>query len=90
MRAEAVPNLPRGVRLHRCRVRGAWFLLAPERALKLDGTGQAILAQIDGRRNVAEIARALAETYEAPADRIVADTLRFLAQLHDRCILDLR
>ena len=38
-----VPVLPRGVRVHRCEVRQAWLLLAPERAVKLDQVGAAIL-----------------------------------------------
>jgi hypothetical protein len=45
---DAVPFLPRGVRLHDDRVRGMKMLLAPERALRLDATGAAILGEIDG------------------------------------------
>ena len=31
MKADAVPFLPRGVRVKRCEIRKGWFLLAPER-----------------------------------------------------------
>ncbi|MEO0760468.1 MAG: hypothetical protein AAFZ09_01460 [Pseudomonadota bacterium] len=44
----AVPYLPRGVRLRHCPLRGAWFLLAPERALKLDTVGAHVLQALDG------------------------------------------
>ena len=60
MIAEATPVLPRGVRLHFDRVRGSWALLAPERAIALDEIGHAILAEVDGARDVRTIAASLA------------------------------
>ncbi|MFQ8432453.1 pyrroloquinoline quinone biosynthesis peptide chaperone PqqD [Amaricoccus sp. W119] len=87
---EAVPFLPRGVRLHFDKVRGAWVLLAPERALRLDAIGHAILSRVDGARSLDAIARDLAATFDAPLDRILADSAGYLSQLLDRRILELR
>ena len=36
MNAADIPFLPRGVRVKECKIREGWFLLAPERAVKLD------------------------------------------------------
>ena len=84
-----VPRLGRGVRLHRCRVRGAWFLLAPERAIRLDPTGIAVLELVDGARDLSAIAGALAERFEAPRARIEADAGAFLAGLAARGLVGL-
>ena len=86
---DARPTLPRGVRVAQDRVRGGSVLLAPERALRLDETGRAVLAEIDGRRTLGEIAEALAARYDAPADRVLADADRFLSALWARRMLDL-
>ena len=84
------PALPRGVRLQFDAVRGAWTLLAPERALLLDAVGEAILNEVDGERDVAEIAARLAERFAAPLDEILTDTREFLDGLADRRLVDLR
>jgi pyrroloquinoline quinone biosynthesis protein D len=83
------PVLPRGVRLQWDQVRGTWALLAPERAIRLDAAGYAILSEIDGRRDVAAIAAALAERFAAPVDEILGDTRDFLAGLAERRLVDL-
>jgi pyrroloquinoline quinone biosynthesis protein D len=85
----ARPRLPRGVRLHRDRVRCAWVLLAPERAVRLDEAGHAILAEVDGERDVAAIAAALAARFAAPVEEILGDTRDFLAGLAERRLVDL-
>ncbi|MEM6678841.1 MAG: pyrroloquinoline quinone biosynthesis peptide chaperone PqqD [Pseudomonadota bacterium] len=87
---EDIPVIPRGVRVHRCEVRQAWFLLAPERALKLDQIGVAILGEVDGARSLAAISTGLAETYNAPLDRIAADVAKFLNTLVARRMVDVR
>ena len=86
----ARPTLPRGVRLHFDTVRGAWTLLAPERAIALDAAGQAILGEIDGQRSVGEIAARLAERFAAPMEEILGDTREFLKDLGERRLVDLR
>lgn len=87
--AEARPALPRGVRVAEDRVRGGWVLLAPERALRLDDVGRAVLGEIDGARSLGEIAERLAARYDAPAERVLADADRFLSALWARRMLDL-
>jgi pyrroloquinoline quinone biosynthesis protein D len=87
--ASAIPYLPRGVRMHDDRVRGMKVLLAPERALKLDATGTAILGEMDGRTSFGEIVARLAARYDAPADRIAEDAGRFLGGLIDRRMVEL-
>jgi pyrroloquinoline quinone biosynthesis protein D len=82
------PYLPRGVRLRRCDVRQAWFLLAPERALRLDPTGSAILAALDGQRRFADVVAKLAADFAAPPDRVAGDARTFLADLLDRRMVE--
>lgn len=84
------PALPRGVRLYFDKVRGAWTLLAPERAIRLDAAGKAILGEVNGERSVGEIAALLAERFSAPAEEILGDTREFLGGLADRRLVDLR
>lgn len=84
----AVPCLPRGVRLHHDRVRQTWVLLAPERVLKLDPVGLAVLERVDGVASFGTIVDALAAAYAAPRDRIAGDAGRFLDGLAARRMLD--
>ncbi|WP_227271979.1 pyrroloquinoline quinone biosynthesis peptide chaperone PqqD [Roseobacter weihaiensis] len=88
METTDIPALPRGVRLHHDKVRDAWVLLAPERAVTLDPVGHAILTEVDGARSFGEITRALAERYNAPIEQIVNDSAGFLDALRDRRFLD--
>ncbi|MEM9441128.1 MAG: pyrroloquinoline quinone biosynthesis peptide chaperone PqqD [Pseudomonadota bacterium] len=83
-----VPCLPRGVRLHYDKVRKTWVLLAPERAVKLDAIGHAILTEVDGMRSFGDITQSLAEKYGAPLEQIVEDSSDFLGTLRDRRFLD--
>lgn len=82
------PFLPRGVRLHQDRVRGVPVLLGPETALMLDPVGQAVLAEVDGRRDVAAISAALAERYAAPVEMIEADVIEFLDDMAARRLVE--
>ena len=86
----AIPFLPRGVRLHRCEVRKAWLLLAPERAVKMDQVGVAILSVLDGERTFAEVVDKLAQDFQAPRERIAGDAGKFLADLMDRRMVEVR
>ncbi len=90
MNREDIPYLPRGVRVHRDRVREAWVLLAPERAITLDAIGHAIMTEVDGRRSFGEITDALAVKYSAPADDIARDSAGFLGALCDRRFLEVK
>ena len=90
MNAGDVPFLPRGVRLHHCAIRGARFLLAPERAMKLDDIGAAILDKVDGSRVFSEIVAELARAYAAPSELIGRDVDTFLTELNRRKMLEVR
>lgn len=83
-----IPFLPRGVRLRRCEVRKAWFLLAPERAVKLDPVGAHVLGALDGTRDFAAVVAHLAEKFDAPAERIAADAGRFLDDMRERRMVE--
>lgn len=85
-----IPIFPRGVRLHYCKIRQCWFLLAPESALKLDPVGLAILREIDGRHTLAEISNRLADMYQAPLDKITSDVVRFIGDLTARRVIDVQ
>ncbi len=86
----SIPYLPRGVRLHHCEVRGAWLLLAPERAVKLDTVAAAILQSIDGARSLASIVDHLAEAFQSTDQQIAADVQQFLTDLINRRMIEIR
>ena len=88
MLTNEIPSLPRGVRLHFDKVRDTWVLLAPERAVTLDGIGHAILNEVDGRRSFGEITSELSKKFGAPVDQITADSADFLTALRNRRFLD--
>ena len=85
-----VPYLPRGVRLHHCDVRGAWFLLAPERAVKLDPVGAHVLQALDGERDFAGVVAHLADQFDAASARIAADAGTFLEDMRARRMVAVR
>lgn len=85
-----VPFLPRGVRLRRCERRQAWFLLAPERAVRLDAVAAAILRGLDGMRDVSALVAGLARDFRAPEERVARDVRAFLADLIDRRMVETR
>ena len=84
----ARPRLLRGVRTKYDTVREIWVLLAPERALKLDQIGTAILDEVDGERSFGEIVDRLAAKYGAPRAQIAEDAGKFLASLIDRRMME--
>jgi len=84
-----VPRLPRGVRLSPDRTRGGTVLLAPEKAVRLDDIGVAILTRVDGVASFGAIVSGLAADYNAPVDQIRSDVQRFLTSLRGRIYLEL-
>lgn len=84
----AIPLIPRGVRLHHDKVRGNWVLLAPERTIKLDATGLAILREIDGERTFRDVVARLAQQFNAQPDQISSDVSGFIIALANRRILE--
>lgn len=84
------PVILRGVRPHFDKVRGMWMLLAPERALKLDDIGRAILDEVDGELNFGEIVDRLAAKFDAPRERIADDARAYLDGLIARRMVEAR
>ena len=65
------------------------MVLFPEGAIKIQGTGLAILALCDGQRTFAEILEELQRQYfGANPQRIRDDATSFLQQLHEKRIVD--
>lgn len=83
------PRLPRHVRLHRDRVRGAWALLSPEKILWPDEPSLAILTRCDGKRSVADIAAEIATEFDAPITDVEPDIITFVQDWSDRMVLRL-
>ncbi len=52
--------------------------------MTLTDTSVAILQKCDGKRSLAEVAKSLAEEYDAPEDAILADAQEFLARLTEK------
>ncbi|VVT06177.1 Coenzyme PQQ synthesis protein D [Roseovarius sp. EC-HK134] len=90
MTPNSIPHLPRGVRLHYDRVREDWVLLAPERAVRLDPIGHAILSRVDGVQSFGALTADLAATYNAPLDDVTRDSAEFLQGLAERRFLEMR
>ncbi len=86
----ATPHLLSGVRTKYDKVRGNWVLLAPERAVKLDQIGVAILEETTGSCTFGNILDALSTKYNAPREQISGDVQKFLTSLIDRRMMEVR
>ena len=76
------PSLARKARLRYEEVRKVDLLLLPERVVKLNPTGAAILRLCDGRRTVREIAQELETQYGQTA--LEQDILEFLQRVSEQ------
>jgi pyrroloquinoline quinone biosynthesis protein D len=81
------PALPRHVRLRHDAARDRWTILAPERVFSPDAIAVAVLRLCDGARTVEAIAAELADTYNAPKARILADITPMLQDLADKGVV---
>lgn len=81
------PVLPRHVKMRRDPARDRWTILAPERVFTPDGIAVAVLQLCDGARSVAVIAAELAQAYNAPKERILADITALLQDLADKGVV---
>jgi coenzyme PQQ biosynthesis protein PqqD len=64
-------------------------VLFPEGAIKVEGTGRAILELCAGQLSLGEIIQKLEEQFIlAPTGKIRGDVISFVEQLHSRRILD--
>lgn len=88
LNGDDIPLIPRGVRLHHDKVRDGWVLLAPERTIKLDQIGLAILREIDGARSLATIVEILCQKFNATPEQISGDVSEFIVALANRRILE--
>jgi pyrroloquinoline quinone biosynthesis protein D len=86
---DAIPRLPRGVRLRYDDVRSEWMLLAPERILKPDGVALEILKRCDGKATLDAIIDDLALAFGAERDEVGRDVREFLNGLAAKRILEL-
>jgi pyrroloquinoline quinone biosynthesis protein D len=87
--AEAKPKLPRGVRLTHNEAQGGWVLLAPERVFKADTIATEIIKRCTGEATVNEIVDDLAQTFNAPRERILTDVSAMLTGLVDKRLMEL-
>ena len=87
MSPDAVPRLPRGVRLRHDEARDQWVLLAPERVLQLDPIAAEVLRRCTGEATLAAIVDDLAETFAAERARIDSDVRAMLAGLIEKKVL---
>jgi pyrroloquinoline quinone biosynthesis protein D len=85
---ESKPSLAAG-----CRWGGSQeqpLLLVPEGAIRVQGTGRAILGLCDGQRTFAEILAELQRQYPgADPQRIREDAAKFLEQLYQKRVVNL-
>jgi len=85
--AASRPKLPRHIKMRQDAARDRWIILAPERVFTPDPIAVAVLQLCDGSRSVDTIAAELAETYNAPKDRILADITALLQELADKGVV---
>jgi pyrroloquinoline quinone biosynthesis protein D len=86
---DALPRLPRGVRLVHNEAQGGWVLLAPERVFKADAIAVEIVKRCTGVATFAAIVDDLATTYAAPHERIATDVAALLRGLADKKLMEL-
>ena len=86
---EAMPRLPRGVRLRYDETRGEWLLLAPERVLKADKIAVEILKRCTGEASFSAIVDDLAASFSADRARVEADVRKMLGELAQKRLVDL-
>ena len=86
---DALPRLPRGVRLVHNEAQGGWVLLAPERVFKADAIAAEIVKRCTGEATFAAIVDDLAKAYSAPPERIATDVAALLRGLADKKLMEL-
>ncbi len=81
------PKLPRHIKMRHDAARDRWLILAPERVFTPDPIAVAVLKLCDGNRSVESIAAELAQTYNAPGERILSDIVPMLQELADKGVV---
>ncbi len=82
------PRLSRKARVRPDPRDGQPVLLSPERGLRLNPSAAAILALCDGTRELDAIVDALSARHGAPRERVAADVLALLRDLHGRALVE--
>jgi pyrroloquinoline quinone biosynthesis protein D len=77
------PALSAHMKLRHDLARDSWVVLGPERILTPNEQATEILRLCDGTSTVAEIAKILAESYDAASEAIEADIVLLLQDLAD-------
>lgn len=85
--AQSLPRLPRHIKMRHDATRDRWLILAPERVFTPDAVAVAVLKLCDGSRSVEAIAAELAQAYNAPGERILADVAAMLQDLADKGVV---
>ncbi|MDQ2704146.1 MAG: pyrroloquinoline quinone biosynthesis peptide chaperone PqqD [Pseudomonadota bacterium] len=86
---QAVPSLPKHVRIQHDPVRQAFAVLSPENVFWPNEISLEILRRCDGRSPVAKIVSDLASEYDAPEEDVSADVIAFLQEWSDRLLVKL-
>lgn len=86
---EAMPALPRHVRIQYDPVRQAFAVLSPENVFWPDEISLEILRRCDGRSSVEKIVSDLAREYHADEEDVGADVADFLQEWSDKLLVRL-
>jgi pyrroloquinoline quinone biosynthesis protein D len=86
---QAVPALPRHVRIQYDPVRQAFAVLSPEKVFWPNEISLEILRRCDGRSSVGKIVADLASEYNAPEEDVAADVTAFFQEWSDKLLVKL-
>ena len=86
---QAVPALPRHVRIQYDPVRQAFAVLSPEKVFWPNEISLEILRRCDGRSSVEKIVGDLAREYNAPEADVAADITDFIQEWSDKLLVKL-
>lgn len=86
---QAVPVLPKHVRIQHDPVRQAFAVLSPEKVFWPNEISLDILRRCDGRSTVKKIVADLAREYNAGEEDVAADVTAFLQEWSDKLLVKL-
>ena len=86
---QAVPALPRHVRIQYDPVRQAFAILSPEKVFWPNEISLDILRRCDGRSSVERIVADLAREYNATEEDVEADVTAFIQEWSDKLLVKL-
>jgi pyrroloquinoline quinone biosynthesis protein D len=86
---QAVPALPKHVRIQYDPVRQAFAVLSPEKVFWPNEISLEILRRCDGRSSVGKIVADLASEYNAPEEDVASDVTAFIQEWSDKLLVKL-